>query len=145
MASSVPVQKKKKQMTPAQLAVQIKNMVLEFIADLRDNVFEGKESSSLVKVDWFFRNFDSDGVKVSGKIVELVLPHKKMIQERNVTFFLENRNKIFEGVEQVHIDKFSGYLTKSPKDGGISAKSLQTVWKYFDCFVALAEVFKKFE
>ena len=138
-------QKKKKQMTPAQLAVQIKNMVLEFITDLRENVFEGKESASLTRVDWFFRNFDSDGVKVSGKIVELVLPHKKMIQERNVTFFLENRNKIFEGVEQVHIDKFSGYLTKTPKEGGISKTHLAVVWRYFDAFVTLAEVFKKFE
>ena len=143
MASSVP--KKKKQLTPAQLAIHIKNMVLEFIADLRDNVFKGREKASLTKTEFFFKTFDSDGVKVSGKIVELVLPHKKMIQERNVTFFLENRNKIFEGVEQVHIDKFSGYLTKSPKDGGISKESLTAVWSYFDTFVALAEVFKKFE
>lgn len=136
---------RKKQLTPAELALQIKSMVLEFIVDLRDNVFQGKEKVELTKVEFFFKKFDADGIAVAQHIVKLVLPHVEKIKERNLSFFVDNRNEIFKGVDQKHIDTFSGYLTKTPAQGGISAVHLLSIWAYFDTFVALAELFKKYE
>lgn len=120
----------------------IKNTVLELIRDLKDNVLTQKtEQGELLLVEFFFKNMTA--ASLSNHIVTYVLPHEKRIAERDISFFIKEKSKIFASLPTDRIDHFVQLVTSPSSKGGISAEDRDVVWSYFDCLVDLAKKYKK--
>jgi hypothetical protein len=119
------------------LCHDIKNTQLEFIADLKENVFSGMiEQGELFTVAFFFERLHPE--RAMDHVVSHVLPWKKHIRARNEQFFLDNKH-IFEGLPADRVDYYSTKLAGPD----IDQESRDVMWDFFDTMVALAEEYKK--
>ena len=126
----------------AKAANDIKQTVLEFIRDLKDNVFSGKtEQGELALVEFFFTKMKSNAV--ADHIVSHILPHETAIQTRNVQFFVKEKNNIFGGLPKDRVEYFSNLVTLPPQHGGLSQDDKNAAWTYFDTLVDLAKLYRK--
>lgn len=119
---------------------QIKNTVLEFILDLKDNIFTN-EKGDLMLVEFFFRKMSE--IDIANQIVKHVLPYKNRIENREIEFFNEKKGEIFKGLPVNRVEYFSQLITKDESNGGMSEENKEIVWSYFDALVLLAERYKK--
>jgi len=118
------------------LCIAIKNTQLEFISDLKENVFSGLiEQGELFTVTFFFERLHP--ARCMDHVVSNVLPWKKQIQNRDDHFFLNNKH-IFEGLPA---DRVEYYAEKLAKD--IDQESKNVMWDFFDTMIELAEAYKK--
>lgn len=120
----------------------IKNTILEFIKDIKDNVLtESTEKGELALVEFFFKKMNS--TNVASHVVTHVLPYEIKIKDRDITFFISERKNIFAGLPADRIDYFSNLVTLPETDGGMSTDDKNTVWSYFDSLVELSKNYKK--
>ncbi len=120
----------------------IKNTVLELIADFRENIFtKQEEKGDLMLVEFFFSKMSPD--VVADRIVKHVLPHAKKINNRDVSFFLEKRNEIFGGLPSERVEYFANLIENPESHGGLTEENKIIVFQYFDTFVCLGEEYKK--
>lgn len=120
----------------------IKNTILEFIIDLKDNVFTSPvDQGDLALIQYFFSKLDD--VSVSNHVVQHVLPYKNEISDRNVNFFIKKKTEIFKGLPADRVNYFVRLVTTPEIDGGLSTEDKETAWKYFDLLIALCEKYKK--
>lgn len=124
----------------ARIAENIKNTVLEFIIDLREAIFtDSAERGDLLTVEFFFKKLTN--TSVADHIVLHVLPHKSKISNRDVQFFIDQKDRIFAGLPANRVEYFIGLVQN--KDGGLSTEDQNTIWSYFDMLILLAEEYKK--
>ena len=120
----------------------IKKIVLEFICDLKENIFiKDNEIGDLLLVEFFFGKLDDS--TISNYIVEHVLPYKQIIKKRNEIFFIEKRKEIFAGLPLDRVQYFSDIVSKDFEKGGLNKEDKEAIWGYFDILIALAEKYKK--
>ena len=115
-----------------------KNTVLDFIGDLKDNIFDREEEKGdLMIVEFFFRRMHPE--RVINHISSLALPHKRKIKSRDVNFFLDNK-EIFSGLPEDRINYYSEIIATGTR---LSDEDREIIWAYFDTFIALAESYQK--
>jgi hypothetical protein len=124
------------------IAEIIKNTILEFIGDLKDNIFtEPTEQGDLFLVEFFFQKLSSGDI--ADRTVKYILPHQSKISKRNVQFFIDEREQIFSGLPKDKIVSLSLLVSRSESDGGMSDENKDVIWSYFDTLVELAKEYKK--
>lgn len=129
-------------MKMATIAEDIKTTVLEFIKDLKDNVFiNPTEQGELALVEFFFKKMNN--TSVADHVVSHVLRHEKEISKRNISFFIDERNNIFSGLPKDRIDHFTKLITAHPHLGGLTEDDKNHAWEYFETLVSLAKQYKK--
>lgn len=69
-----------------------------------------------------------------------VLPLKDMVKQRNAKFFLEN-NILFD---QVNTSKVS-YFKELWSSGKLDDEDRDTIWRWFELFISLAEKYQKLQ
>ena len=115
-----------------------KSTILDFIGDLKDNIFDSEEEQGdLMLAEFFFKRMHPE--RVIDHIVRHILPYKAKIKKRDVNFFLENR-KIFAGLPEDRIDYYSEIIATGDR---LSDEDRKAIWDYFDAFVSLAEYYRK--
>lgn len=120
----------------------IKNTVLEFIRDLKDNVLtKPTEQGELALVEFFFKKMSSSSV--ASHVVTHVLPHEKKIKDRDLSFFIKEKSNIFGGLPSDRVEHFSILVTSPPGKGGMSNEDKDVVWAYFDSLIDLSKIYKK--
>ena len=120
----------------------IKQTVGEFIEDIRDNIFTtDKDQGELMMVAFFFDKMPATAV--ANHVIKMVLPYKKEIENREVSFFITKKSEIFKGLSPDRVDYFADLFQKSPRKGGISTENKEVVWSYFDTLLDLGERYKK--
>ena len=126
----------------ANLPEDAKKTILEFIADLRRNVFTGsEEQGELLLVQFCFDKLSPS--RVIDNVVQHVLPFKAQIQARDKTFFVKEKNSIFAGLPQNRIDHFSSIIAKEPGKGGLSEDDIDSIWAYFSTLCEIAVQYQK--
>jgi hypothetical protein len=124
------------------IARDIKNTVLELVADFKDNIFtKPLEQGDLLLVEFFFKKTDEK--TIADRIVKHVLPYKKKIEKRKVKFFLIKKNEIFANLPTERVEYFANLVQKTEDEGGMSQDDKNAVWAYFDTLIELAEQYKK--
>lgn len=120
----------------------IKTTVLEFVKDLKDNVFTNvTEQGELALVEFWFQKMTPHSV--ANHVVSHVLPYEKEIKTKNVMFFIKEKDNIFKGLPSERIEYFSQLVTLPSNRGGMSDDDKNTVWVYFQSLVGLAKEYKK--
>lgn len=119
-----------------ELCEDIKNTLLDFISDLKTEVFiEEVEQGELFIVEFFFERLHPE--RCMNHIIDYLLPWKRQVRNRDMEFFKENRH-IFEGLPEDRIDYYSNkILTK------VDQESIEVMWEFFDTMIELAETYKK--
>lgn len=129
-------------MSKRNIPQDIRNTVLELVADFKDNIFTNpREQGDLMIVEFFFQKLNAE--TIAERIVKHVLPYSKAIENRDVTFFLEKKNEIFGGLPANRVEYFSDLIQKPEDKGGMTEENKDVVWAYFDTLKALGEEYKK--
>ena len=120
----------------------IKTTILELIKDLKDNIFtEPTEQGELALVEFFFKKMSA--INVANHVISHVLPHEKCIKDRDLKFFIKEKDSIFGGLPQDRVNHFSNLVTLPSEKGGMSPEDKQIIWSYFDALVDLSKKYKK--
>jgi hypothetical protein len=121
---------------------EIKDTVLELICDFKDNIFtSSSDKGDLLVVEFFFKK--KSAKEISDHIVKHVLPYKKNIENKKLSFFREKKNEIFSGLPKEKVEYFASLVEKPEKKGGMSDENKDIVWDYFNTLASLAEIYKK--
>ena len=116
----------------------LKQLVLDLINDLRDNVFVSQqEQNELLIAEFFFKRLHKG--RVMQHVLDKIVPWKDMIYDRNLEFFLDH-NTIFEKLPS---ERVSYYSRKIASKEGITDEDIDTLWEYLDSMIAVAEAHKK--
>jgi len=116
--------------------------ILEFIADLRDNVFTNPiDQGDLDLIQFFFKKLSDHDI--SNHVVQHILPYKTEIRDRNVEFFIKKKNEIFKGLPQDRVNYFVNLVKTPEPQGGLSDEDREAAWCYFDTLLTLSEKYKK--
>ena len=73
---------------------------------------------------------------VMAYIIEFLLPMKDQVVKHNENFFL-NENEFLKKLNPTSVNQFKGLWTQ------ISDEEKETIWKYFETFLKLAELYNK--
>ena len=120
----------------------IKRTVIEFIGDIRDNIFvDRNDIANIAKVEFFFNIMNAQSV--TDHIVTHILPYKNKIDARDMQFFVDQKDKIFAGLPPAMVDHFANMVLKPEKQGGLSLYDKNIIWSYFDTLILLAVNYKK--
>ena len=119
----------------------MKTTVLEFIGDLKDNVLTSpSDQGDLVLVEFYFKRMHP--LMLMEHIIKHVAPHHQHITDRNVQFFINQKDKIFAGLEESKVDYFAKMCSAEGKEG-IGAENRDIIWAYFDTMICIATEYKK--
>ena len=116
------------------ILTQTKTQLVAFMDDLIASY--DKESDFVVA-----RIFLKDQVPIEdvmNYIVKHILPFRKVIKERNDTFFLQN-NVLFEKINNNKINHFRKLWTDPTMDD----EERNIIWKWFDTFIYLADKYER--
>ncbi len=117
--------------------LDMQTTVLEFIDDLKENVFtESSEQGDFMLVEFFFKRMHRE--KIMNHIIASILPWKKKIIVRDEDFFIKNTD-IFKGLPDDRVTHYGKVITGAR----VSEDDRVTIWSYFDTMVAIAEEYKK--
>ena len=126
----------------ARIAENVKNTILELIADLREAIFvDPSEQGDLLKAEFFFQRMGNTAI--TDHVVTHVLPHKDKIVKRDAQFFLDQKEKFFSKLPADRVDHFASMVKRPESEGGLSDDDRSSIWRYFDALVILAEQYKK--
>jgi len=127
-------------MASAQLD-NMKTIVLEFITDLKDNVLtSADDQGDLLLVQFFFKRMHP--LMLMEHINKNVAPHHQKIKNREVQFFVDQKDKIFAGLDAAKVDHFAKLCSSSSSDG-IGAENRTIIWSYFDMMICIIDEYKK--
>ena len=128
--------------TQRNLVSDVETTIEEFITDLRDNIFtKDHEKGDLLLVEFFFKKL-SPQFKMNYAI-DNILPHKKLIDEENVEYFIKKKDKIFAGLPPARVNYFANLVITPPENGGLSVEDRKCVWAYLKTIAAAADEYKK--
>lgn len=120
----------------------LKLTINELIVDLKDNIFTSEsEQSDLAIVEFFFSCLPEK--ELMQHVIDNTLPFASHIRERNVQYFISQKNKIFEGLPEDRINHFEHLIVTPHDQGGMSDENKDVIWSYFQTIVRIAEEYKK--
>lgn len=124
-------------MSEIEILKQFKNTLISFLDEL---IGQFPSEGDLV----IFRIFIKDRVPIDNILnffVLRILPHKKMVTERDEDFFL-NKCDLFESIDNAEKNKVSRFkkLWRSPS---LDDDDKRVVWEWFDSFIYLSEKYQK--
>ena len=126
------------------IQLNIKKTILEFIKDLKDNVFiDPIEQGELAMVEHMYGQ--KPAAEAANHVVIHVLPHEQKIKSRDLNFFIAEKDTIFEGLPEDRVDYFARLVKLPEAAGGLSNTDKATAWSYFDTLISLAKDFKKYK
>lgn len=115
----------------------LKSMIMDFIDDVKDNVFtSNEERGDMMLVAFFFNKLHPD--MVLHHVVNALLPHKDKVVSRQEGFFLENKF-LFSGLPNDRVEYYMNLI----RNGGISDENRKTIYEYLDIIISIAEKCKK--
>jgi len=117
----------------------LKNILSEFVSDLKDNIFvQPNEQNDFIMMEFFVKSVEPD--IIMNNVIDTMLPHKKNIVDRNMSFFIKNKEYIFLGMPLDKVDYYIDVLTDSNRTDD---DNLSIIWDYFDVMIDIAEKYKK--
>jgi hypothetical protein len=113
---------------------RFKNVYMQFIDELLEQFPNEKE---LIVIRVFFED-QVPVATVADAFIKHVLPHKKIISERDEKFFLEN-NHIFDMLDTGKVLHFKKLWTSPTLDN----EDKKIIWTWFDTFCTLVDAYIK--
>ena len=129
-------------MSELQLLNEFKTQIIKFLDELIDQFPENCAEFVIIRI------FVKDQIPLAdvlGRFIAEVLPYKKIIKKRDSAFFLESR-VIYDAVggSQAGSDNVN-QLKKLWESKRLDDDDRETIWKWMDLFILLAErYFKKY-
>jgi len=123
------------------IAQMLKDNILQFLTNFRDQVFKGKSTEQAdIQIVYSFFNL-AGTFAIMDYAVEYILPHKQQIKTKNLNFFEEQKDLIFKGLPKDKINYYSEYV----KQGKITKENMNVIWQYFDTILELCITYKKID
>lgn len=110
----------------------IKRMVVDLIADLKDNIFNTseEEEEDMIKVELYFSRAHAD--TVYNHVVKYIYPHKDKILAKDLMFFIKEKS-IFGGLPAEKVRYYSTEITNTNR---IHPDDRDAIWDHFIALVA---------
>ena len=120
------------------LLADIKKTVLEFLQDLKDNIFlKPDEKGDLMICEFYFQRLHPRDTM--NHIINKVLPHEEEIKNRKASFFIKKKKEIFKDLPDERVDYFANLI----ESGEIGKENLLVLWSYFDTMIKIASDYRK--
>lgn len=71
------------------------------------------------------------------------ISYKDLVSEKNITFFMENKETFFDGLPIDKVEYFCDMLIKDESKGGYDLETKNAIWQYGDIIIKLCEKYKK--
>ncbi len=130
----------KKTIDPDHLLFETKKTVIDLLKELKVVFNTYEEITDFDIVILFFRHVSEE--KIMDHIIDKVLPHKKMIENRNQNFFVQNSQHIFKGIPEDRIQHYTDEIVKGDR---IEDEDRECVWEYFDYIIELVDDYKYYK
>lgn len=141
-------------------ATSIKNTIIQFFEQVLKSAFPDfiDLDLKLIKIknlaDYILADIVSEhilaGVAISEGKGDVTIngKHKKisykdLVSEKNITFFMENKETFFDGLPIDKVEYFCDMLIKDESKGGYDLETKNAIWQYGDIIIKLCEKYKK--
>ena len=114
----------------------LKQLILDFITDLRSVFTRRDEKADLTIVEIFYKNQHVE--RVMDDAIKKLLPHKEKIKNKDLDFFRENRY-IFGDLPDDRILHYQDIITSNK----ISREDIENIWSYLELMIVYSENYKK--
>ena len=115
----------------------MRQTVLDFVEDLRENVFPTSEyENDFTRMRMYVMALSDDALMQ--KVIKNFLPHSNYAENRNPKFF----KAIVPLLSRLPKTRVSFYLSKL-KSGELGEDNMNTIWGFMNTIIAIAEDFKK--
>lgn len=135
------------------VAVNIKNTIIQFFEQVLKSAFPDfiDLDLKLIKIrnltDYILADIVAEHilagveVKVNGKIKKI--NYEDLVNQKNITFFMENKETFFDGLPIDKVEYFCDMLIKDERQGGYDQETKDAIWKYGDIIIKLCKRYKK--
>ena len=117
----------------------LKNVMMEFIADLRRIFTSRDEQRDLMLVELYFDHL-SNG-RVMQHMIKKVLPYASIIVERDANFFI-NHDSLFQTLPKFRARHYKEFW-KGTEGKSLSPENKNAIWAYFDTILEIVKGYKK--
>ncbi len=117
----------------------LKNVMMEFIADLRRIFTSRDEQRDLMLVELYFDHL-SNG-RVMQHMIKKVLPYASIIVERDADFFI-NHDSLFQTLPKFRARHYKEFW-KGTEGKTLSPENKNAIWAYFDTILEIVKGYKK--
>jgi len=118
-------------------SANLKTLILDMIADLRENVLTtDDEDGDLLIIEFFFKRLHDD--MIMEQAIKHILPHRKRIVGRETEFFKENKF-LFAGLEDKKVDYYLKVFSDRKR---FTIDDERTMFEYFDTILAILDAYK---
>jgi len=117
----------------------LKNVMMEFIADLRRIFTSRDEQRDLMLVELYFDNL-SNG-RIMQHMIKKVLPYASIIVERDANFFI-NHDSLFQTLPKFRARHYKEFW-KGTEGKTLSPENKNAIWAYFDTILEIVKGYKK--
>ena len=117
----------------------LKNVMMEFIADLRRIFTSRDEQRDLMLIELYFDNL-SNG-RIMQHMIKKVLPYASIIVERDANFFI-NHDSLFQTLPKFRARHYKEFW-KGTEGKTLSPENKNAIWAYFDTILEIVKGFKK--
>lgn len=106
-------------------------MVVDLIADLKDNIFNTseEEEEDMAKIELYFSRAHSE--TVYNHVYKYIYPHKDKILDKNLMFFISEKS-IFAGLPEEKVSYYSKEITNTNR---IHPDDRDAIWDHFIAIV----------
>lgn len=120
----------------SRLLLSLRNLVLEFVNDLKFVFKKPEDQADLMLMDFFFSHLSSE--KIFFHFEKYVLKHREYIKRKDDAFFDINRKDIFKGLPDERVND----ITAAWMNGEIPREDKETIWSYFSALIEICEMMK---
>ena len=117
----------------------LKNVMMEFIADLRRIFTSRDEQRDLMLIELYFDNL-SNG-RIMQHMIKKVLPYASIIVERDADFFI-NHDSLFQTLPKFRARHYKEFW-KGTEGKSLSPENKNAIWAYFDTILEIVKGYKK--
>ena len=117
----------------------LKNVMMEFIADLRRIFTSRDEQRDLMLIELYFDNL-SNG-RIMQHMIKKVLPYDSIIVERDANFFI-NHDSLFQTLPKFRARHYKEFW-KGTEGKTLSPENKNAIWAYFDTILEIVKGYKK--
>jgi len=123
-------------MSEIAILTKFKTNLIEFLDDL---IGQFPNEGELVIARIFLKD-QVPIVDVMSTFIQRLLPYKHMVRDRDEDFFIQ-QDVLFGGLRKDTVNHFKRLW----KSGQMDDEDRQTIWKWFDRFILLAERYQKIQ
>jgi hypothetical protein len=119
------------------MSADVQSILIDFITDLKENVFIlPEEVSDIIKIEVFFKIMKPDDI--INYIVKHVLPHETQILNRDLNYFVQS-DGIFNKLSNKKIQYYASVISSER----VKTEDLNIIWGYLDVLLEIAKKKKK--